>query len=619
MSCLRSTTSGGRRVSLRADPRRAGDDVRGRDDDVRPRDPAASLDAEPAGGSRDANDARPRAAHPRRLQSARVGRRRRRRRAGDRRERIDAVERAQNRARRRDLVQLLHDRRAEHLVAELRLAGDLRDHRREHPHDDEADRRTDEQAADRCRACRSGGRTKSALRSDAPANDATVWTTIAPIDRPDETGERRVRASSSRCAGDAARAARRSPRPAARPASESAVAISPRRKPPNADTAAIPSAIQSTRVTPATLEVGRDEPRAKRLRERPVRGARRRRRSSARARRRGGARTRAAGRAAAGGTSRRAARPDACRRRARRGPGVARAASRRRGAVRPEPLSVSALEDGRGDEDSGDARRSACARRRSARCARSLRPRPAPRARARRASATSACAGRARDGAPRSSSGLGSDPKRSSRRSIMFTCACASGVSSHAQLTGTPWRSRRLDHEAALRAREIRVVEHDARLAAAQRVVERVGDVASACRRARRDSAGRSRPRRSASAARDLPAPGMPIRRTTSPSRRAARLRTRRDGARRARATRRHRRACSLDGPCAGDGDDRRRDARAATRARPARATRRRGADVSSRRSRAIRRGPPSGECAITARPRSSQRATTPPRIARSS
>ena len=48
----------------------------------------------------------------------------------------------------------------------------------------------------------------------------------------------------------------------------------------------------------------------------------------------------------------------------------------------------------------------------------------------------------------RSSSGLGSEPKRSSRRSTMFTCACASGVSIQTQLhrhavAGGRSRSRR--------------------------------------------------------------------------------------------------------------------------------------------------------------------------------
>ena len=86
------------------------------------------------------------------------------------------------------------------------------------------------------------------MRSDAPANDATVWTTIAPIvapTRPASGVYGELEPLCRRCGASRAPTTA----PAARPASESAVAMSPRRKPPNAETAAIPSAIQSTRVT----------------------------------------------------------------------------------------------------------------------------------------------------------------------------------------------------------------------------------------------------------------------------------------------------------------------------------------------------------------------------------
>ena len=105
MSCLRSTTSACAGEAVDADARAARDDVRGGDDDVRPRDPARAFDAEAAGGCGDPDDARPRARDRGRREHALVGRRRRRRRAGDLRERVDARERAQHRARRRDLVQ----------------------------------------------------------------------------------------------------------------------------------------------------------------------------------------------------------------------------------------------------------------------------------------------------------------------------------------------------------------------------------------------------------------------------------------------------------------------------------------------------------------------------------
>ena len=50
----------------------------------------------------------------------------------------------------------------------------------------------------------------------------------------------------------------------------------------------------------------------------------------------------------------------------------------------------------------------------------------------------------------------------SSSRSTRLTCAWASGVSSQTHRAGTPCRRGRLDHVAARRAREVRVVEHDA-------------------------------------------------------------------------------------------------------------------------------------------------------------
>ena len=127
----------------------------------------------------------------------------------------------------------------------------------------------------------------------------------------------------------------------------------------------------------------------------------------------------------------------------------------------------------------------------------------------------------------------------------------------------------------------------------------------------------------------------MPITRTTSPSSRGRVAAARRAAPRRAerapRAPRRRGGASprgrpSARSPGAGRRGSRRRRARgrAATRARPrpgvarVRVARPRPAAVGAR-GRPARRGPPSGECAITAIPASSQRSTTPPRSARSS
>ena len=98
MSSLRSTTSACAAVALGADAVRARDDVRGSDHDVRRGNPARALDAETTGGGRDPDHARPRIANRCRRQRPRVGRCRRRRGTGDRRQRIDAGEGAEDRA-----------------------------------------------------------------------------------------------------------------------------------------------------------------------------------------------------------------------------------------------------------------------------------------------------------------------------------------------------------------------------------------------------------------------------------------------------------------------------------------------------------------------------------------
>ena len=112
-----------------------------------------------------------------RREHARVGRRRRRRRPGDLRERVDARERAQHRARRRELVQPLQDRRLLHLGAELRLAGELQQRRRRRPRRTRArapprrpDRRSSRAAA--AAGSRAAHRARTSRRS--PATD---WST----------------------------------------------------------------------------------------------------------------------------------------------------------------------------------------------------------------------------------------------------------------------------------------------------------------------------------------------------------------------------------------------------------------------------------------------------------
>ena len=124
----------------------------------------------PHGGGGDANDARANPPHRGRGERPRVGRRRRRRRPGDRRERVDARERAQDVARRHDRVQPLEDQRAADLVAHLRLVGQLQQDGARDPHEGEPERSARRRSRRSNRACaaagsRRGSRARTSRRS----------------------------------------------------------------------------------------------------------------------------------------------------------------------------------------------------------------------------------------------------------------------------------------------------------------------------------------------------------------------------------------------------------------------------------------------------------------------
>ncbi len=136
------------RVALARDHVRVGHDEAGR------RDPAAALDPEPARRTEDPHDAR--AARPGRPRAARIPR------VGggdvggrpvDRRQRIEARERVEDRARRRQqLVELAQDRRVLESRSQRRRAGRLERDRADDPRDPEPDARRQhraEQAVDR--------------------------------------------------------------------------------------------------------------------------------------------------------------------------------------------------------------------------------------------------------------------------------------------------------------------------------------------------------------------------------------------------------------------------------------------------------------------------------------
>ena len=111
-------------VGLRLDdvrPVLSGDDVRGGDDDAGCRDPTAPRDPEPASGAEDAHDAGRGSADDGVVDHGRCGRLIGDRRAGDRRERIDAREHVQEPLRRDDVVEATEDLRALNALAQRAL------------------------------------------------------------------------------------------------------------------------------------------------------------------------------------------------------------------------------------------------------------------------------------------------------------------------------------------------------------------------------------------------------------------------------------------------------------------------------------------------------------------
>ena len=113
------------------------------------RDPAGAGDAEAAGGSVHADDARRRLPDARLAEHGRIRWSDRRQRTGDRRERINARESSQRSPRRHELVQLAEHRGLLHLPPEVRLAGKLERDRAEDPDQGQPGERTEREAAGR--------------------------------------------------------------------------------------------------------------------------------------------------------------------------------------------------------------------------------------------------------------------------------------------------------------------------------------------------------------------------------------------------------------------------------------------------------------------------------------
>ena len=141
------------------------------------------------------------------------------------------------------------DRRALHLAAQRRLAGQLSSTARRRPRRSRGRARRRRAGRRSSRAAAAAGSPQSPPRANEPATTRDRLEERRTDERADEPGERRVRRARA-AVQDVRREARAdvARRPTS-PASESAVATSPRRSPPSAASATIASAIQSTRVT----------------------------------------------------------------------------------------------------------------------------------------------------------------------------------------------------------------------------------------------------------------------------------------------------------------------------------------------------------------------------------
>ena len=125
------------------------DDVRVRDDEPARGDPAGALDPEPARRALDADHARGRVADLRVPRDRRPRRRHVRRRARDRRKRVEPRQRVQDRPRRRQhAVERAEDRRPLDVVAELPRPRRLQRHRTGEPRQGQSDRPRQQRAAD---------------------------------------------------------------------------------------------------------------------------------------------------------------------------------------------------------------------------------------------------------------------------------------------------------------------------------------------------------------------------------------------------------------------------------------------------------------------------------------
>ena len=237
MSCLRSTTSAVATWPFARMPCAPATTCAAVTTMCGARHPARALDAEAAGDGGDPHDARARRAHARRSR-ARVRRAAStaapgRRSAGTgRRARARAApcEAARSSLRRRRISDCCTS------ALQLRLAGELQQHRAGDPDERQPERGAGDESADRVEQPQRRDHGQPAARERA--RDARDPLQQRRADqRADEPGERRVRASRRRRAASAARARAPISAPAASPPNESAVATSPRRSPDSAPSA----------------------------------------------------------------------------------------------------------------------------------------------------------------------------------------------------------------------------------------------------------------------------------------------------------------------------------------------------------------------------------------------
>ena len=226
-----------------------GDHVRRGDDDARPGDPPAPLDSCAARSTQHAHDARRSTTGAWLPEHSRIGRLRRQRRPDHRRKRIEPGEQVEESPRRDDRVQLPDDDRTLEVPSNLRATREVQADGSQHPDHRQPRYRPEEQASDQVQ--RSKRRRPEAPADGGPESATDSLEQDGRADGAGESDQRCVRRVSF--AGEDVRrhvlAAEKSSADETRKR-EAAPQASPCEAPPSAATATIPTATQSTQVTP---------------------------------------------------------------------------------------------------------------------------------------------------------------------------------------------------------------------------------------------------------------------------------------------------------------------------------------------------------------------------------